>query len=172
MIYLASPYSHPDPAVRDQRYLAACRATVSLLLAGKSVFSPIVHGHPLMQLGLSGDWQFWKRHDQWHISMCDEVLVLAIPGWDESEGVQAEIEFAQRLGKVVRYYPETSLPGRDFAPVSLPASQHRPNNRPRQRTRRGPTWCDRKGIESKDKTLVTNSLITHFMLYRPPPPAS
>lgn len=25
-IYLASPYTHPDPAVRARRYLAACRA--------------------------------------------------------------------------------------------------------------------------------------------------
>jgi Domain of unknown function (DUF1937) len=123
MIYLASPYSHPDPAVRDQRYVAACRATVRLLLAGKSVFSPIVHGHPLVQLGLSGDWLFWARHDQWHLSRCDEVLVLAIPGWDESEGVQAEIHLAQRLGKVVRYFPESTLPGRDVAPVS-PSTSH------------------------------------------------
>ena len=124
MIYLASPYSHPDPAIRDQHYLAACRATVSLLLSGRSVFSPIVHGHPLMQLGVSGDWLFWARHDQWHISRCDEVLVLAIPGWEESEGVQAEIALAQRLGKVVRYYPESSLPSRDVCPVSPPTRRH------------------------------------------------
>ena len=26
MIYLASPYSHSDPAVREQRYEAACQA--------------------------------------------------------------------------------------------------------------------------------------------------
>src|SRR4249920_519353 len=109
MIYLASPYSHPDPAIRDQRYVAACRATVRLLLGGQSVFSPIVHGHPLVQLGLSGDWLFWARHDQWHLSRCDEVLVLALSGWEESEGVQAEIDLAQRLGKVIRYLPETSL---------------------------------------------------------------
>jgi hypothetical protein len=31
MIYLASPYSHPDPLVREQRFRDACRATASLL---------------------------------------------------------------------------------------------------------------------------------------------
>lgn len=124
MIYLASPYSHPDPAVRDQRYLAACRAAVRLLLAAQSVFSPIVHGHPLVQLGLSGDWLFSARHDQWHLSRCDEVLVLALTGWDESVGVQHEIAFAQKLGKIVRYYPESSLPGRDVGTVSQPARHH------------------------------------------------
>ena len=103
MIYLASPYSHPDPATRDQRYLAACRATVRLLLAGHSVFSPIVHGHPLVQLGLSGDWLFWARHDQWHLSRCHQVLVLPVDGWKESQGVQAEVELAHRLGIPVSY---------------------------------------------------------------------
>ncbi|GIW55540.1 MAG: hypothetical protein KatS3mg082_1944 [Nitrospiraceae bacterium] len=34
MIYLASPYSHPDPAVREERFHAACRAAAALLLAG------------------------------------------------------------------------------------------------------------------------------------------
>jgi len=34
---------------------------------------------------------------------CDEVLVLEIDGWRESEGVRAEIEFAAALGKQVNY---------------------------------------------------------------------
>ena len=124
MIYLASPYSHPDPAIRDQRYLAACRATVRLLLAGQTVFSPIVHGHALVAFGLPTDWEFWARHDEQYLRRCQELIVLAIPGWDESEGVQHEIDLAQRLGKVVRYYPESSLPGRDVGPVSQPACHH------------------------------------------------
>ena len=113
MIYLASPYSHRDPVIRDQRYLAACRATVRLLLAGQTVFSPIVHGHALVAFGLPTDWEFWARHDEQYLRRCQELIVLAIPGWDESEGVQNEIELAHKLGKVVRYYPESSLPGRD-----------------------------------------------------------
>ena len=118
MIYLASPYSHPDPAVRDQRYLAACRATVRLLLAGYTTFSPIVHGHALADFSLPMDWKFWAQHDQQYLRRCNELIVLALPGWDESEGVQAEVALAQRLGKVVRYYPESSLPGRDVCATS------------------------------------------------------
>jgi hypothetical protein len=33
MIYLASPYSHPDPLVRKARFDAACRATADLIRA-------------------------------------------------------------------------------------------------------------------------------------------
>ena len=122
MIYLASPYSHPDPVIRDARYLAACRATVRLLLAGQTVFSPIVHGHALASFGLPTDWPFWAQHGEQHIARSDELFVLAIAGWKESQGVQAEIGIAQRLGKFVRY-PESLLPGRDVCPTS-PSDLH------------------------------------------------
>jgi hypothetical protein len=101
MIYIASPYSHPDPLVREARFDAACRATADLFLAGRAVFSPIVHGHPLVRFGLPTDWAFWQRFDTEHIRRCDEVLVLRIDGWDGSVGVRAEIEFATALGKRV-----------------------------------------------------------------------
>lgn len=103
MIYLASPYSHPDQAVREQRFRAACRAAVALLRAGQLVFSPITHSHPLAQHGLPGNWQFWERYDREFLERCDEVVVLMLPGWKESVGVQAEIRIAGELGKPVRY---------------------------------------------------------------------
>lgn len=106
MIYVASPYSHPDPIVREQRYDAACAAATVLMRAGHSVFSPIVHGHPLTLHGLPGDWPFWEPHARWHLERCDEVVVLMLDGWDASQGVQAEIAIATELGKVVWYrYP-------------------------------------------------------------------
>lgn len=67
MIYLASPYSDPDPAVREQRYEAACAATVAMLRAGHVVFSPIVHSHPLVAYGLPTDWAFWQRVNGDHL---------------------------------------------------------------------------------------------------------
>ena len=103
MIYLASPYSHPDPLVREDRFNAACQATAQLVLGGRSVFSPIVHGHPLVRHGLPTEWTFWQRFDIEYIRCCDEVLVLRIDGWEESEGVRAEIELAAALGKRASY---------------------------------------------------------------------
>jgi Domain of unknown function (DUF1937) len=103
MIYLASPYSHPDPLVREARFDAACRATAKLVRAGRVVVSPIVHGHPLVRFGLPTDWGFLQRFDVEHLRRCDEVVVLQIDGWRESEGVQAELAEAAALGKRVRY---------------------------------------------------------------------
>jgi hypothetical protein len=103
MIYLASPYSHPDPAVRQQRFDVACRATAALVRAGQVVFAPVVHNHPLVAHGLPTGWDFWERIDRHFLARCDEVVVLKIDGWRESAGVQAEIRIAGELGKPVRY---------------------------------------------------------------------
>jgi len=106
VIYLACPYSHPDASIRQQRFEAACAATAALMRAGYRVFAPVVHGHPLTQHGLPGDWSFWEGHARWHLERCSEVVVLMLDGWDASEGVQAEIEIATELGKVAWYrYP-------------------------------------------------------------------
>jgi hypothetical protein len=101
--YLASPYSHPDPAIREQRFQAACAAAAALIREGHVVFSPVVHGHPLAQRGLPGDWSFWERHARWHLERCDEVVVLMLDGWEQSVGVQAELRHAGVLGKPVWY---------------------------------------------------------------------
>ena len=101
--YLCSPFSHPDPVVREQRFEAACRATAELMRSGKSVFSPIVSSHPLCRYGLPLDWQFWQRHDLAFLAMCDEVVVLKLDGWAQSVGVQAEIAAARTLGKPVTF---------------------------------------------------------------------
>jgi nucleoside 2-deoxyribosyltransferase len=119
MIYLASPYSHPDPSVRERRFRAACRAAVALLHAGRVVFSPIAHSHPLAQHGLPGSWQFWERYDRAFLERCEEVVVLMLDGWQESVGVQAEIRIARELGKPVRYLaPELAHVSPTFAHVA------------------------------------------------------
>jgi hypothetical protein len=103
MIYLASPYSHPDPAVREERFHAACRAAAALLRAGHAVFSPIAHSHALARHGLPADWKFGEPFDREYLERCDEVVVLMLAGWRESVGVREEVRIARELGKPVRY---------------------------------------------------------------------
>jgi hypothetical protein len=98
MIYLAAPYSHPDPTVREERYQKVCEVTAILIRAGFPVFSPITHSHPLVAYGLPTDWRFWSRLDEIYLKRCTMLLVLTFEGWDESEGVKAEIEMAKQLG--------------------------------------------------------------------------
>lgn len=102
-IYLASPYSHTDRDVRIQRYRAACETAATLIRAGRLVFSPVAHAHPIAECGLPTEWTFWQGLDERLLRACDEVMVLMLEGWRDSAGVQAEIRLAGELGKPVRY---------------------------------------------------------------------
>ena len=104
MIYLASPYSHPDSAVMDSRHNEACKACAIMMNAGLVVYSPIAHCHFIaVRYGLPRVWSFWKRFDTEMISKADEVLVLQLEGWQDSEGIKAEVAIAEELGITVRY---------------------------------------------------------------------
>ena len=108
MIYLASPYTHTDAAVRESRFHAACSATASLMRAGLHVYSPIVHSHPLVRYGLPIEWEFWQAHDFKHLRRCDSMIVLTLDGWKLSRGVQAEINLAIAMDLPIHYLsPET-----------------------------------------------------------------
>lgn len=103
MIYLASPYSHSDPAVREQRFRDVCRVTAQLLRDGMLVFSPIVHCHPLVEFNLPTDWSFWEVYDLTMLKLCDGLVVLMLKGWTESKGVQREVAEANKLKLPIRY---------------------------------------------------------------------
>ena len=115
MIYLASPYTHPDARVRERRFQEACRASAALLRAGVVVFSPIAHSHPIANYGLPTNWEFWERVDREYLARCDLLAVLTLPGWRESVGVQAEIQIAIELGlRIIFLNPgESELMGQD-----------------------------------------------------------
>ncbi len=102
MIYLASPYWHADPAVRNQRFRAACRVTAQMIREGTTVFCPVVYEHALVGEGLPGDLSFSQRHDSENLAHSEEVVVLRLDGWEASDGVQAELRLAAALGKRIR----------------------------------------------------------------------
>lgn len=95
-VYLASPYTHPDPFVREARFKAACKAAADLMLAGEIVFCPIAHSHPIdLCFGEPGSGEFWKRQDHPFLAGAVKVKVLCLRGWDDSHGVMAEIAYAR-----------------------------------------------------------------------------
>lgn len=71
---------------------------------GHIVFSPVSHGHAIATTNnLPKSWPYWKASCEAFIAICDKVIVLMVDGWQRSEGVQAEIEMAERIGKLVEY---------------------------------------------------------------------
>ena len=99
LVYLACPYSHPDPEVRGARFRAVNQAAAVLVGAGVHVFSPITHTHPLLLTGgLPHGWSYWEEYDRAVLSTCLALVVLQLEGWDQSEGVRGEVSIAGQLG--------------------------------------------------------------------------
>lgn len=104
MIYLASPYSHPDPAVREERFVAVCQKAAEMFNAGWHVFCPIAHSHPIaVHGGLRTDYATWDRYNVEMLGKCIRLVVLRLPGWEGSVGVQAEVAKAREWGMPVEF---------------------------------------------------------------------
>lgn len=104
MIYLASPYSHPNQSFQLERFEAAQKFTAKAITRGHIIFSPIVHCHYLALLfEMPSDFQFWNRYNFGMLAAAKELWVLKLEGWEESLGVNGEIEFATRKRLAVTY---------------------------------------------------------------------
>jgi|SRR5688572_5327041 len=119
LIYLASPYLYRKPKpegysdkswdsycnmIQQQRYEQAIDATAELMSKGLVVYSPIVATHPIaVKHKLPKGSEYWMKFDRVIIEKCDELYVLQLEGWEESLGVQEEIQIARRNGIPVKY---------------------------------------------------------------------
>ena len=111
--YLASPYDK-FPGGHEAAYVEAVNAAALLLRARVPVFCPIAHSHPIATVGGITD----EGHDFW-VEFVDKpfmdaaygIIVLLLRGWDESRGVQHEIQEFMRTRKPQVYmFPDTVPP--------------------------------------------------------------
>ena len=107
MIYVASPYSHPNPDIRSGRYNRVLEYCGARLALGEVLFSPVVYGHPFAKAGFAQtDHESWMTFNQHMLLHADSLRVLYLQGWEESVGVQAEVAFAYNNGiAVIGVYP-------------------------------------------------------------------
>lgn len=104
LYYLASPYSHPDPTVRQDRYekVNAFAARLSKEY-NITVIEPICSGHAKTHLGLSTSFDYWQKSCELFLTHSDGMIVLQLDGWDTSKGVQSEIKFAKEWSIPIVY---------------------------------------------------------------------
>lgn len=104
-VYLATPYSHDNPAIRELRFMKINEVAAELMSKGIHVYSPISHTHPIAEAGnLPKGWDYWEQYVRHFIEWCDEVWVYCADGWEESKGVNAEIGIAKEFGKRVYFF--------------------------------------------------------------------
>ena len=104
LTYLTAPYRHPSRTVRDARVEAVGSIAAGLTDNDRSVFCPLTYAQPLLEHGFGDrDDQWWYDYDVGWLPYCDELVVLMLPGREESEGVWIEIETAGTLGIRICY---------------------------------------------------------------------
>ena len=104
VLYLAAPYSHPDPAVRAARADLASQCAAWLTAMGHNVISPLSMGHHMATAGqeigleLPVEWARWRVVCLRMLEACDGLAVLMLEGAAESRGVNFELGHARSLG--------------------------------------------------------------------------
>ena len=108
LVYIASPYSHDDSRIVNDRFDKVRDYTASLMQSiydtGCVPFSPILHCHEMAQVhDLPKGHEYWMVVDKTILRHCDELWVYMLDGWQESAGIKMEIEFAESLQIPVKY---------------------------------------------------------------------
>ncbi|EYR81914.1 DUF1937 family protein [Shinella sp. DD12] len=107
-LYLGSPYSKYE-AGHDAAARVVADAAATLMRRGLVIYSPIAHGHAIAAHGLPLDWAFWKAQCQPLIDGAVGLIVLTMDGWQESVGLQYEIEEFVRTGRPILHVPPAWL---------------------------------------------------------------
>ncbi|QKJ88591.1 DUF1937 family protein [Paramixta manurensis] len=96
-IFLACPYSHADQEVVNARFVACNEVAATIIESGNLVFSQVTMSHPInlafthtekSQVG-----KRWAPVDAVFMAAMEELIIVDLPGWDQSAGIQREIEF-------------------------------------------------------------------------------
>jgi hypothetical protein len=111
LVYLASPYTHPDPAVMQRRFEEICAVAARFIKRGEHIFSPIAHTHPIALAGeLPANFWYWEQYAKEMLSVCGELWVYEMDGWRESKGIALEIKIAEELGLRITYCSQYRTP--------------------------------------------------------------
>lgn len=104
LTYLATPYSHPNSDIREQRFRVVNFVAGKLMHAGHLIYSPISHTHPIaIEYDLPVTWEFWEQQCVSYLNLSEKLIVLMQDGWKDSIGVAAEMRIAEELAIPIEY---------------------------------------------------------------------
>jgi hypothetical protein len=101
--YLASPYTSDHQPTCHERYHLACKAAAHLMQQGHVVFSPIAHSHGIARFIKDHSHDLWMLQDLPFLDFAAKMVVLTLPGWEESKDIKQEIEYARDKGIPVEH---------------------------------------------------------------------
>lgn len=94
--YLASPYTSPGQQAREDHVEASRQAGVALRRQGYLIYCPLLAGSHELDSG-------WYHYDLGHLRDCrGGLIILTLPGWEKSFGIQLELAAAIALERPVK----------------------------------------------------------------------
>lgn len=102
--YVSTPYSKYKDGL-DVAAEMACRLTAVLVDKGFPVLSPIAHSHAVaMAGGLDPlDFELWMAANRRFMESAYGLIVIKMPGWEESVGMTEEIATFRAMEKPIHY---------------------------------------------------------------------
>lgn len=101
-IYLGIKYSGTEDQMH-QAYSTSEKLTAHLLKHNHPAFSPIVHCHWMAKnQNMPQEYFFWQHFNKTWLDWADILQVVKTPNWQESIGLNGEIDYATEKGKIVR----------------------------------------------------------------------
>lgn len=109
LVYLATPYSKYPKGI-EQAFQDASAIAGKLLKSGVKIYSPIAHTHPLAIYGDINplDHSIWIPFDESMMRVSQALIVAMMDTWQDSYGVNHEIEFFRKAGKPIYFYNVTT----------------------------------------------------------------
>ena len=104
MMYISTPFTHEDPEVEKQRVEEAEDVTCLIIRYWEDYvvpFCPIAYTGRL-QKKLRPNIN-WLEFDKEFLKLFDSVMVVKMEGWEESVGVNYEIDLARKERKEILY---------------------------------------------------------------------
>lgn len=118
LAYLAGPYTAKLPDGTEDHALVAERMRLfykcveALMKRGIKTCSPLMmHGVRTVCPQLPGDWTYWGDYSEVLLKRSDFLIILRIPGWENSTGVSEEVAIA-RMNNIPTIYidPQELVP--------------------------------------------------------------
>jgi hypothetical protein len=98
-VYIASPYTHSDPAVVEANVARSVAAAAALMRKGHLAHSPLAATHPIAALAPDVGYEDYMRLDLSLIEHWATALLFLAP----SPGANRELQYARELGRTVFY---------------------------------------------------------------------
>jgi hypothetical protein len=103
-IFIAGPYNHADSEIMANRLEEIRKYCVLQFKNGNIPISALLMGLSFASSGdLPTDTETWLNFCKEILSVCDELHVLMVDGWDKSSGVANEVKIAIELNIKVVY---------------------------------------------------------------------